>query len=127
MAPIMALLAAAADASCSLSSLAATLPTRATASDRLEQVPERLSGPLLQGLATDPRARSELLARLGGEVAAVDTRDGVRMTLGSGDIVHLRMSGNAPELRCYGESDSPERAARLVAAVLERAARQLEG
>jgi phosphomannomutase len=125
MAPIMALLAAAADRGCSLSTLAATLPSRATASDRLEQVPERRSGPLLRELATAPRARAELLADLAGAVAEVDTRDGVRMTLDSGDIVHLRMSGNAPELRCYGESDSPEHAARLVAAVLDRAARRL--
>ncbi|HEX7622341.1 MAG TPA: hypothetical protein VF400_02140 [Anaeromyxobacteraceae bacterium] len=40
--------------------------------------------------------------------------DGLRVTLASGDIVHLRPSGNAPELRCYGEADSPERAAELV-------------
>ncbi|MCF7994616.1 MAG: hypothetical protein K9L88_07235, partial [Chromatiaceae bacterium] len=28
----------------------------------------------------------------------------------SGDILHLRPSGNAPELRAYTEADSPERA-----------------
>jgi phosphomannomutase len=125
MAPILALLAAAADRGVSLSSLAAALPPRATASDRLEAVPEHLSAPLLRSLATDARARAEFLAGLGGEVAFVDTLDGVRMTLAAGDIVHLRMSGNAPELRCYCESGSEKRAAWLVAAVLERAARRL--
>ena len=39
--------------------------------------------------------------------------DGLRVALASGDIVHLRPSGNAPELRCYGEAGTPERAAEL--------------
>ncbi len=36
-----------------------------------------------------------------------------------GDIIHLRPSGNAPELRCYTESATPERAASLGGEVLE--------
>ncbi len=30
-----------------------------------------------------------------------DMTDGMRITLRDGCIVHLRASGNAPELRCY--------------------------
>jgi phosphomannomutase len=45
-----------------------------------------------------------------GGVASVNDLDGLRMTFDSGDIVHLRPSGNAPELRCYTEADSEERA-----------------
>ncbi|WP_425453675.1 hypothetical protein [Marinomonas pollencensis] len=37
------------------------------------------------------------------DVVAMDETDGLRMILNTGDIVHLRPSGNAPELRCYME------------------------
>lgn len=49
-----------------------------------------------------------------------DTLDGVPMTLESGDVVHLRASGNAPELRCYAEAATGEEAERLIALVLSR-------
>jgi hypothetical protein len=48
-----------------------------------------------------------------GEVASVDLTDGVRVTLANGEILHLRPSGNAPELRCYTEADTAERAGDL--------------
>jgi phosphomannomutase len=44
----------------------------------------------------------------------------LRVTSDAGEILHLRPSGNAPELRCYAEADSPARAQALVAAGLER-------
>ena len=40
--------------------------------------------------------------------------DGVRAGLATGEIVHVRPSGNAPELRVYATADSPERADELV-------------
>jgi phosphomannomutase len=39
---------------------------------------------------------------------AADQTDGLRLSFDSGDVVHLRPSGNAPELRVYTESDTPE-------------------
>lgn len=125
MTPILALLAAAEAAGAPLSALAATLPARATASDRLQEVPESRSAPLLAALAAEAEARTVLLAGLAAPIATVDTRDGVRMTLADGDIVHLRASGNAPELRVYTECATPEAAARLLAAVLARAAERV--
>jgi phosphomannomutase len=124
MTPILALLAAAADAGAPLSSLAAALPPRATMSDRLQEVPDTRSGPFLAALADDAEARAELLDGL-GSVSAVDTLDGVRMTLDGGDIVHFRASGNAPELRCYTECATPAEAERLLRAALARAAVRL--
>ncbi len=118
--PILVLLAAATREGVPLSALAARLPRRFTASDRLQEIPASKSGPLLSTLAASEPARSRLLAGLGGEPAAIDTRDGVRMTLSSGDIVHLRMSGNAPELRCYAEAADAGQAQALVAEVLRR-------
>jgi phosphomannomutase len=43
----------------------------------------------------------------------VDTTDGVRATFHNGEIVHLRASGNAPELRCYAEAATELRALEL--------------
>jgi phosphomannomutase len=125
MTPVLALLASAADAGRPLSALAAALPARATASDRLQAVPDTRSAPLLAALAAEPAARDALLAGIAAPVEAVDGRDGVRMTLADGDIVHLRASGNAPELRVYTEAATPEAAARLLAAVLARAAERV--
>jgi phosphomannomutase len=47
------------------------------------------------------------------ESLAVDRRDGVRLTLMGEEIVHLRPSGNAPELRLYVEAANAERAKAL--------------
>ncbi len=47
-----------------------------------------------------------------------DSTDGLRVTLESGDIVHLRPSGNAPEFRCYVEADTQARADQLLADAL---------
>ncbi len=52
---------------------------------------------------------AQLLTSLGFEnikITNVDETDGLRITLADGRIIHLRPSGNAPELRCYADSDS---------------------
>jgi phosphomannomutase len=128
MLPMLALLTEAARRGLSLSALAAEAPQRFTASDRLQDIDGGVSGPLLAGLATDALAREALLAALGGPaVAAVDTLDGVRMSLAGDEIVHLRASGNAPELRCYAEAATPARAEALVAATLAAVAARIMG
>ena len=53
-----------------------------------------------------------------GRVSDTDTTDGLRISFENGEIIHLRPSGNAPELRCYNEADSPERARALNTACL---------
>ncbi|QPB24843.1 hypothetical protein ISN39_34815 (plasmid) [Rhizobium sp. 007] len=39
-----------------------------------------------------------------GRVKATNNVDGLRLTLEDGRILHIRASGNAPELRCYIEA-----------------------
>jgi phosphomannomutase len=48
-----------------------------------------------------------------GEVRWVNWLDGVQAGFASGDIAHLRPSGNAPELRLYAFSDTQRRAERI--------------
>jgi phosphomannomutase len=49
----------------------------------------------------------------------------VRFRFESGDIIHLRLSGNAPELRCYTDAASAERAEQLCRNCLDRLRPQL--
>ena len=56
---------------------------------------------------------SRLAAMFGvisGDLRDVDVTDGVRMTFTNEEVIHLRPSGNAPELRCYTEAATAERA-----------------
>lgn len=96
-----------------VSELLATLPRRATASDRLADYPRDRARELIARLGDDPGARADLWPALGSPVG-VDTTDGLRFTFAGGEIVHLRPSGNAPELRVYAEADSEARASALV-------------
>ena len=41
------------------------------------------------------------------------------MSCADGSVLHLRRSGNAPELRCYSEADDAEKAAAINAAALK--------
>ena len=47
-----------------------------------------------------------------------NTVDGYRLSLSNGIVIHLRPSGNAPELRCYSEADSVAKANAMVVTVL---------
>jgi len=102
--PIVAVLAAA--RATSISGLVAQLPARFTAADRLQDVPTEDTQALVQQLTKDATARAAFLADLGGEEVGVDLTDGLRISFQDGRIVHLRPSGNAPELRLYVEADS---------------------
>jgi len=57
-----------------------------------------------------------------GAIADSSEIDGLRFVLASGDVIHYRPSGNAPELRCYTEASSPARADELLGWGLARAA-----
>lgn len=116
--PILALLTGAAGRP--LSGLLAELPQRATASDRIAEVPDEVSRRFLARLEREAAAQASLLGGL-GEVIGLDTLDGVRLILGSGELVHLRQSGNAPELRVYTEAEDEARSLALLASMVERA------
>lgn len=122
--PMLALLASARAQGVKLSQLAHGLPPRYTASDRLQAFANARSGELLRQLSTSKAALAELLGPLCGEAMEMNQTDGLRITFENGEIVHLRPSGNAPELRCYAEADTQERAAALATACLDRLSRQ---
>lgn len=108
--PMLALLCMAREQGHKLSQLSKDLPARYTASDRLQNFPTAKSQTLIASLRASPELLAATLAPQSGAVTEIDQTDGLRAAFESGDIVHLRPSGNAPELRCYAESDTPERA-----------------
>ncbi|MCB2115705.1 MAG: phosphomannomutase [Rhodobacteraceae bacterium] len=115
--PILAPLCEARRTGRSLSALVAALPARFTAADRLENVPTEAAQTLVARLTAEADARAALFAGLGPETG-IDLTDGLRLSYASGVIVHLRPSGNAPELRCYAEAGSEAEATALVSDTL---------
>ncbi|PMG35994.1 phosphomannomutase [Vibrio breoganii] len=103
----------------SITRLVSDLPQRFSHSDRIQNFATEKSVAIL---AYGTGAPQSLLSDLGFDetIEKVDTTDGLRMTLSSGVIVHLRPSGNAPELRCYAEADSMDEASAIVESVLNK-------
>ena len=93
----------------SVSEQLAALPKRFTESDRIKGFARENSQALLNNIKQSPELWLQKLG-LCQQLTGIDNTDGVRMTFNNGDIVHLRPSGNAPELRCYAESDSEQMA-----------------
>ncbi|MBV5301255.1 MAG: phosphomannomutase [Methylococcales bacterium] len=116
--PMLALLAFAKEKGVKLSQLSTSLPQRFTASDRIQNFPNDSSRLLIAQLSSSNEAIQTLLGGMCGEIITRNTTDGLRLTFDSDEIVHLRPSGNAPELRCYAEANSDCRANDLVKRIL---------
>ena len=100
--PAIMLLAAAGDGI--ISALVRALPQRFTHSDRIQNFATEKSQTIIAQGKQEP---AHLLMKLGFEnvdIKIIDDTDGLRITLADDRIVHLRPSGNAPELRCYAEA-----------------------
>jgi phosphomannomutase len=118
--PALAVLAAAREAGVKVSDLMSDLPKRYTASDRLQNFPTETSRQLILDLTQDPQAVLRYLAPENAQPVDCNTTDGLRIRFDNGEIVHLRPSGNAPELRCYCEATNDTRAMQLVQTVLSK-------
>ncbi|WP_283105790.1 phosphomannomutase [Shewanella kaireitica] len=113
--PFFMLLSAAKNST--ITQLVDKLPKRFTHSDRIENFATETSQKIIAEAAEQPQV---LLTKLSitESIVSMDVTDGLRITLSNDDVVHLRPSGNAPELRCYAESSSIEVAQQLVTQVL---------
>ncbi|MDT7516465.1 phosphomannomutase [Rhodoferax mekongensis] len=111
--PMLALLCGAKAQALKMSEVGYRLPKRFTASDRIQNFATASSRELIASLRNDHMLLRNVMAPQAGPVEAIDETDGLRVHFASGDIVHLRPSGNAPELRCYAESTSVRSAKRL--------------
>jgi phosphomannomutase len=116
--PILAVLSKAAASGLPLSHIAASYALPFALSDRLENFPVETSAALMAHLRG---SRGNLTAFLEpiGHPASVSDIDGLRVTLADGGIIHLRPSGNAPEMRCYVEAKTKAAAKALMEKGLE--------
>ncbi|MGF1901254.1 phosphomannomutase [Aliivibrio sifiae] len=104
----------------SISTLVKELPQRFTHSDRIQNFATEKSQALIVKGKAEPQELLKLIGIENIEVDTVDTTDGLRLTLANNEIIHLRPSGNAPELRCYAEADVFESAFRCVVNTLNK-------
>ncbi|MEY2341147.1 phosphomannomutase [Acidithiobacillus sp. IBUN Pt1247-S3] len=121
--PMLAALIAAASVEKPLSTLLEELPQRFTSSDREQNFPTEKSRSMLaryQDASGGLAAFNEDFACLGFVAMQRDLTDGVRMCSAAGEILHLRPSGNAPELRCYVEAATAGRADALLVATMQQ-------
>ncbi len=105
--PILSVLVCAKQKNKSISGIVDELPNRFTDSGLLREFPsERGKHLILRLRQEEEELVNNYFSRDFGNVKSIDFTDGARMTFGNDDIIHLRPSGNAPEFRCYTESDS---------------------
>jgi phosphomannomutase len=108
-----------------ISELAATLPARFTASDRIKDFATEKSAAILAKFnsgseAADKIAIEKMFGGICGSVASLNRTDGLRIVFANEEIIHLRPSGNAPEFRCYSEASTEKRAREIVADALAK-------
>jgi phosphomannomutase len=116
--PALMLLSAAKESS--IIELVQQLPKRFTHSDRIQNFATEKSLAILDNGKAAP---DSLLSQLGFDglvVESIDVTDGLRLTLSNETILHLRPSGNAPELRCYAEANTFSQAKEIVEYTLSR-------
>lgn len=121
---ILSLLISSRQQEITLSVLADRLPERYTYSDRIKQIPTDKSQSLIAGFNSgnsdqDKDKIAGFFSGQFGNVSNINRTDGLRITFDNGEIIHLRPSGNAPELRCYTEADSLERATAINGQAME--------
>ena len=116
--PIIIVIAAARHTA--LSRLVSALPARVTFSSRITNFSPERSKALFAWLtgSTDEELAEVFSPIAGADMLGVDETDGVRMRFANDSIIHLRGSGNAPELRCYSEADDDTVAQDLADAAL---------
>ena len=107
-----------------VSQLAASLPARFTASDRLKDFATEKSQAILARFssgseADDKAAIEKMFGGICGAVTSLNRTDGLRITFANAEIIHLRPSGNAPEFRCYAEAATDEHAREITALALQ--------
>lgn len=120
--PIICALLAATESNKRVSEIFSELPKRYTGGGLIDDVPQDqidqfkiLSGDkvVMQVLA------DKVFEGTSFGKARLDVTDGLRLIFESGDVIHLRPSGNAPQFRVYTNADSQERADDLVIQALD--------
>lgn len=127
--PILGVLFAAAESGVSLVDLFARLPKRFSRAALLQNFARSTGLKIISHFSPDPKDPQgsnpeEIRNRLQklftpamgfGSIARLDFTDGVRVIFDNGDVVHVRPSGNADEMRIYAVADTQARADAIAA------------
>ena len=112
--PILSVLYMAKQSQKPISQLVSKLPKRFTFSGLLRNFPTDKARIIIEQIKTGQvKFATKLLSSHFGHVSFLDFTDGARVAFENGDIIHFRPSGNAPEFRCYTESETENRAKRI--------------
>lgn len=102
--PMLSVLATARSQNITLGQLVGQLPDWFSAADRIQNIDRTKAAQLIATLTKDETERAAFFAPF-GTIEAVDLTDGLRVTLAKGALIlHLRLSGNAPEFRVYAQA-----------------------
>lgn len=118
--PIIVALVSAAEQERAVADIFKELPTRFTQAGLIDNFPVEFSKAIIARFTDDvPENRTTLERYFDsvngfGGIRKIDSLDGVRILFDSGDIAHLRPSGNAPQMRIYSVADSQQRADQIV-------------
>tara|TARA_R110002020_G_scaffold89684_6_gene218998 strand:- start:2192 stop:3595 length:1404 start_codon:yes stop_codon:yes gene_type:complete len=121
--PLLCALGLAARMGRPIDAVVAALPLQIALADRLQDVPSEKSAAFLARLGSEPDFAAALFGAHG--IASMSNTDGLQFRTLSGDMVHFRASGNAPELRCYVEGSSSAIAQSLLEWAMQAAAAQV--
>ncbi len=120
--PILSALGESVRSGSTLSEVVSALPLQHALADRLQEIPAERSAAFLNRLRHESGYAARTFGPLG--ISRQADIDGLQFWTGAGDMVHFRASGNAPELRCYVEASTPEKARELLDWGLGVAARE---
>ncbi|ADZ89924.1 phosphomannomutase [Marinomonas mediterranea] len=122
--PILTILASSVENKISIRKLVNRLPQRFTSSDRIKNISNEQSQNIISGLIQNTNDQCKLLNLIGinetVSIRSLNEVDGLRMQLSNNMIIHLRQSGNAPELRCYSETNDQKTSDTIVTTALEQ-------
>ena len=118
--PILALLNLMQSSKASIGEMIASLPQRFTVSDRIQNMPTKLSQNMIAKLENLDHAQAFFAPIIQSAIEDYNSIDGARFKFASGEYIHLRPSGNAPELRCYVEASRFDDAKNLLAKTIDQ-------
>ncbi|HWA20487.1 MAG TPA: phosphomannomutase [Devosia sp.] len=118
--PMLATLSMARESGLAVSALTRLLPRRSKATGRLADVDTDKARLWIEGLVSSAAIREAALPVL-SQTERIETVDGAKFLLRDGSSLHFRLSGNAPELRCYVESVDPDTSHLALEAALDTA------
>lgn len=124
--PMLALLGLSKETNKPVSKLTDSLPKRYNASNRIQGMPTNKSQLLIATLIDNYEAKIDMLLTNATHVNTIDQTDGLRVEFDTGDIVHLRPSGNSPKLRCYAESNDQNQSVKNCTSCLNRIKKALK-